>query len=80
MKIFAFATIFTATLAAPFYSVDPAIDCIDIATTTITTESADSLPDAAHALDEADDEIFDYSNEKFEEIFGEIEIIVKQNE
>ena len=72
MKIFAFATIFTATLAAP---IDASVDTL--ATNTITIESTDAIEAAAYTSDE---DILDYSDDEYEAIFAEVAKMVKDDE
>ena len=75
MKIFAFATIFAATLAAP---IEASVDTL--ATNTIAIESNDATEAAAYTSDAADEDILDYSDEEFEAIFTEVEMMVKHDE
>ena len=72
MKIIAFATIFAASLAAP---VETSVDIL--ATTTIAIEA--TVP-SDYVSEEADEDILDYSDEKFEAIFTEVEMMVKHDE
>ena len=78
MKIFAFATIFAASLAAP---VDTSVEIL--ATTTIAIESIETTEvtePSAYFSDETDEDILDYSDEEFEAIFTEVEMMVKHDE
>ena len=75
MKIFAFATIFAATIAAP---VDSSVDIL--ATTTIALETTEATVPSDYVSDEADEDILDYSDEEFEAIFTEVEMMVKHDE
>lgn len=75
MKIFAFATIFAASLAAP---VDSSVDIL--ATTTIALETTEPTVPSDYVSDEADEDILDYSDEEFEAIFTEVEMMVKHDE
>ena len=75
MKIFAFATIFAATLAAP---IDASVDALT--TNTIAIESADTIEAAAYTSDEADEDILDYSDDEYEAIFAEVAKMVKDDE
>ena len=75
MKIFAFATIFAASLAAP---VDSSVDIL--ATTTIALETTEATVPSDNVSDEADEDILDYSDEEFEAIFTEVEMMVKHDE
>ena len=75
MKIFAFATIFAATLAAP---IDASVDAL--ATNTIAIESVDAIEAAAYTSDEADEDILDYSDDEYEAIFAEVAKMVKDDE
>ena len=75
MKIFAFATIFAATLAAP---IEASVDTL--VTNTIAIESTDATEAAAYTSDEADEDILDYSDDEYEAIFAEVAKMVKDDE
>ena len=75
MKIFAFATIFAATLAAP---IEASVDIL--ATNTIAIEPTDATEAAAYTSDEADEDILDYSDDEYEAIFAEVAELVKDDE
>ena len=72
MKIFAFATIFAATLAAP---IDASVDILPL-----NTAAIEWAPAAAFTVDEADEDILEYSDEEYEAIFAEVEMMVKNDE
>ena len=72
MKIFAFATLSVFTLAAPIESIATSVDTsFDLlANSKIEIEFTD-------ASDEVNEDTLDYTDEEFEAIFAEVEMMVK---
>ena len=70
MKIFAFATLSVFTLAAPLESITTSVDT----SVDLLTNSKIEFTDAA---DEVNEDTLDYTDEEFEAIFAEVEMMVK---